>query len=123
MPEWRWAVELHYIYEMTLQTPLNSNISRISIVSCSYKLATCPCTCAAILHAPSRTSQLHRAPPLPAKARTERAWPAPVKDMMEHGWDGYLLSEYEGADKYDPGYEVGQMLRRHHIMMKNILGD
>ena len=43
--------------------------------------------------------------------------------LMEHGWDGYLLSEYEGADKYDPGYEVGQMLRRHHIMMKNILGD
>ena len=43
--------------------------------------------------------------------------------MKEHGWNGYLLSEYEGADKYDQGYEVGEMLRRHHIMMKNILGD
>ena len=40
--------------------------------------------------------------------------------LKEHNWDGYLLSEYEGADKYDPGYEVGQMLRRHHILMKNI---
>ena len=51
----------------------------------------------------------------------------PYKEILgilkEHGWNGYLLSEYEGADKYDPGYEVGQMLRRHHIMMKNILGD
>lgn len=43
--------------------------------------------------------------------------------LKEHDWDGYLLSEYEGADKYEPGYEVGQMLRRHHIMMKRILGD
>ena len=43
--------------------------------------------------------------------------------LKEHNWDGYLLSEYEGADKYEPGYEVGQMLRRHHILMKNILGD
>ena len=43
--------------------------------------------------------------------------------LKEHNWDGYLLSEYEGADKYDPGYEVGQMLRRHHILMKNILGE
>ncbi len=39
------------------------------------------------------------------------------------GWDGYLLSEYEGADKYDPGYEVGQTLRKQHIMLKNLLGD
>ena len=43
--------------------------------------------------------------------------------LKDTGWDGYLLSEYEGADKYEPGYEVGQMLRRHHILMKNILGD
>ena len=42
--------------------------------------------------------------------------------LRDHKWNGYLLSEYEGADKYDQGYEVGQTLRRHHIMMKNILG-
>lgn len=43
--------------------------------------------------------------------------------LMEHEWDGYMLSEYEGADKYDPSYEVGQMLRKQHIMMKRILND
>lgn len=42
--------------------------------------------------------------------------------LKEHQWDGYLLSEYEGSDKYDAGYEVGQTLRKQHIMMKNILG-
>ena len=50
-------------------------------------------------------------------------YPEIVKIMQEHGWDGYLLSEYEGADKYDPGYEVGQTLRKQHIMLKNIIGD
>lgn len=46
-----------------------------------------------------------------------------VDIMKEHGWDGFLLSEYEGRDKYEPGYEVGQTLRKHHIMLKNYLGD
>ena len=46
-----------------------------------------------------------------------------VAIMKEHGWDGYLLSEYEGRDKYDLGYEVGQTLRKHHIMLKRYLGD
>ena len=46
-----------------------------------------------------------------------------VDIMKEHNWDGYLLSEYEGFDKYDLGYEVGQTLRRHHIMLKRYLGD
>ena len=50
-------------------------------------------------------------------------YPAIVKIMQDYGWDGYLLSEYEGADKYDPGYEVGQKLRKHHIMLKNVIGD
>ncbi len=43
--------------------------------------------------------------------------------LMEHNWEGYMLSEYEGADKYAPGYEVTRMLRKQHILMKNILGD
>ena len=43
--------------------------------------------------------------------------------LMENNWDGYLLSEFEGGEKYDFGYEVTRMLRKHHIMMKNILGD
>ena len=29
----------------------------------------------------------------------------------------------EGADKYDDGYEVGQTLRKQHIMLKNLIGD
>ena len=29
-----------------------------------------------------------------------------IRILKEHDWDGYLLSEYEGADKYDFGYEV-----------------
>ena len=50
-------------------------------------------------------------------------YPEIIKVMQDNGWDGYLLSEYEGADKYDDGYEVTQMLRKQHIMMKRLLGD
>ena len=46
-----------------------------------------------------------------------------IQILKDNQWDGYLLSEYEGADKYDDGYEVGQTLRKHHIMMKNCIGD
>lgn len=46
-----------------------------------------------------------------------------IEVMKSHNWDGYLLSEYEGADKYEPGYEVGQTLRKQHIMLKRYLGD
>ena len=45
-----------------------------------------------------------------------------LKIFVDHEWDGYLLSEYEGSDKYGQGYEVSHQLRKHHIMMKNILG-
>ena len=51
----------------------------------------------------------------------------PYKEIIDvfktHEWDGYLLSEYEGADKYEPGYEVGQTLRKQHIMLKRYIGD
>lgn len=51
----------------------------------------------------------------------------PYKEIIEvlknQNWDGYLLSEYEGADKYDAGYEVGQTLRKQHIMLKNYIGE
>ena len=45
-----------------------------------------------------------------------------LKILVDNGWDGYLLSEYEGRDKYGEGYEVTHQLHKHHIMMKNILG-
>ncbi|MCF0228277.1 MAG: sugar phosphate isomerase/epimerase [Parasporobacterium sp.] len=54
---------------------------------------------------------------------TTMDYAAIINTLADNGWDGYLLSEYEGADKYDPGYEVGQTLRKHHILMKNIIGD
>lgn len=54
---------------------------------------------------------------------TTMPYPEIIRVLQENGWDGYLLSEYEGADKYDPGYEVGQTLRKHHILMKNLIGD
>lgn len=51
----------------------------------------------------------------------------PYKEIIEvlknQNWDGYLFSEYEGADKYDAGYEVGQTLRKQHIMLKNYIGE
>ncbi len=50
-------------------------------------------------------------------------YPEIIRVLKEQNWDGYLLSEYEGADKYSPGYEVGQTLRKQHIMLKRLLGD
>ncbi len=41
--------------------------------------------------------------------------------MIEHGWDGYLLSEYEGPKKTDINHCITQV-RRHQLFMKNILG-
>ena len=42
--------------------------------------------------------------------------------MIKNKWDGYLLSEYEGASKDVPGY-VQDQLRKQHIMMKRLLGE
>ena len=53
---------------------------------------------------------------------TTMPYPDIIRVLQENGWDGYLVSEYEGADKYDPGYEVGQTLRKHQILMKNLIG-
>lgn len=51
-------------------------------------------------------------------------YPEIIKVLQDHGYNGYLLSEYEGVDKYfDEHYEVGQTLRKQHIMMKRLLGD
>ena len=45
-----------------------------------------------------------------------------IKILVNYNWDGYMLSEYEGADKDKPGF-VSDQLRRQHIMMKRILGE
>lgn len=50
-------------------------------------------------------------------------YPEIIDVLKTHHWNGYLLSEYEGADKYDDGYEVGQTLRKHHVMLKRLIGE
>lgn len=45
-----------------------------------------------------------------------------VEIMKKHQWNGYLLSEYEGKNKDVPGYSTTQV-RRHHVMLKRLLGE
>lgn len=45
-----------------------------------------------------------------------------IEILKEQNWNGYLVSEYEGADKDKQGF-VSEQLRRQHIMMKRIIGD
>jgi hypothetical protein len=46
-----------------------------------------------------------------------------IADIMNnHGWNGYLLSEYEGDNKDVPGYATNQV-RRHQVLLKNLLGQ
>ncbi len=41
--------------------------------------------------------------------------------LRDNGYDGYMVSEYEGPHKDEPGY-VSEQIRRQHVMMKRILG-
>lgn len=45
-----------------------------------------------------------------------------IETLKAHGWDGYMLSEYEGANKNQQGF-VSDQLRRQHIMMRRILKE
>ena len=45
-----------------------------------------------------------------------------INIMKEQGWNGWLLSEYEGPYKKVPGYSTTQV-RRLHVMLKRLLGD
>jgi sugar phosphate isomerase/epimerase len=45
-----------------------------------------------------------------------------IRVLKDHNWDGYMLSEFEGpVDEDNPAY-IPEQLRRHHILMKRILG-
>lgn len=50
----------------------------------------------------------------------------PYKEILqvlsENGYDGYMLSEYEGPHKNEPGY-VSEQLKRQHLMMRRILKE
>lgn len=41
--------------------------------------------------------------------------------LKKHNWNGYMLSEFEGRTDDSPDY-ISHQLRRHHILMKRILG-
>jgi hypothetical protein len=41
--------------------------------------------------------------------------------LIEHGWSGQLVAEYEGQRRTERAY-VGEQLRRHQILMQRILG-
>lgn len=45
-----------------------------------------------------------------------------LKIMVDHGWDGYLVSEYEGPRRNESEY-LGDQLRRHQIMMQRALNE
>jgi sugar phosphate isomerase/epimerase len=44
-----------------------------------------------------------------------------LKILVDRQWDGYLLSEYEGADKPTGG--AWSAVRRQHVLMKRLLGE
>lgn len=41
--------------------------------------------------------------------------------LVEHGWDGWMVAEYEGFDRGDEN-ALSEALHQHQILMKNILG-
>lgn len=44
-----------------------------------------------------------------------------IEVLIENGWEGYLLSEYEGERKEEEGF-TSQELRKQHVMLKRLLG-
>ena len=59
-------------------------------------------------------------------------YPEIIKLMIDNGWSGDLLSEYEGAIRFHAEedqikfgqamVEIPEQVRRHQIMLRNILG-
>jgi hypothetical protein len=45
-----------------------------------------------------------------------------IRTLEKHVWEGCLLSEYEGANKYTTLGGTSDQLRKHHIMLKKLLG-
>ena len=59
-------------------------------------------------------------------------YPEVIRLMLDNGWNGDLLSEYEGAIRFfaEDGpdlfgqamVEIPEQVRRHQIMLRNLLG-
>lgn len=52
----------------------------------------------------------------------------PIEILKETGWDGYICSEFEGQREYqgqDCPYEEDEIeqVRRHHVMLKQYIGE
>jgi sugar phosphate isomerase/epimerase len=52
---------------------------------------------------------------------TSIPYPEIVKMLVEHKWNGYLLSEYEGVDRNRGGAFTA--VRKHHVMLRRLLGE
>ena len=52
---------------------------------------------------------------------TSIPYPAIVKMLVEHKWNGYLMSEYEGVDRNRGGAFTA--IRKHHVMLRRLLGE
>jgi sugar phosphate isomerase/epimerase len=52
---------------------------------------------------------------------TSIPYPEIVKALVDHNWNGYLVSEYEGADRNRGG--AFSAVRRHHVMLRRLLGE
>ncbi len=48
-------------------------------------------------------------------------YPQIVKILVDRQWDGYLISDYEGADKPNGG--AWSAVRRQHVLLKRLLGE
>jgi sugar phosphate isomerase/epimerase len=52
---------------------------------------------------------------------TSIPYPEIVKTLVDHKWNGYMLSEYEGADRNRGGALTA--IRKHHVMLRRLLGE
>jgi sugar phosphate isomerase/epimerase len=52
---------------------------------------------------------------------TSIPYPEIVRMLVDHRWNGYLLSEYEGEDRNRGG--AFQAVRKHHVMLRRLLGE
>ena len=52
---------------------------------------------------------------------TSIPYPEIIRTLVAHNWNGYLLSEYEGADRNRGG--AFQAVRKHHVMLRRLLRE
>jgi len=48
-------------------------------------------------------------------------YPEVIKVLVDHGYNGYMMSEYEGMDKLQGG--AWPAVRKQHVMLKRLLGE